>query len=225
MLIRLQKYIADCGCASRRKAEELILQGKVKVNGSRVTRLGSRVDPENDKVLLDGRPVKPQLKKIYLKVYKPIGFFSSCVSQKGERTILDLVPAVKERLYPVGRLDQDSEGLMILTNDGEYAFRMMHPRYGHEKEYLVEVQLTINNEQLTKLGQGIVLDGKKTLPARVKKLGDKEFSIVLKEGRKRQIRRMVEATGNRVVKLKRVRIGKILLGDLRPGQVKSIQDK
>lgn len=217
-MVRLQKYLADCGVASRRKAEELILQGRVEVNGSRVTRLGSRVEPERDRVTCNGKRVTRSKEYIYLKIYKPNGYVSSCVRQKGEKTVLDLVPDIKERLYPVGRLDKDSEGLMLLTNDGEFANRMMHPRYEHEKEYLVNVQFLMSNVQLMNLASGIILDGKKTLPAKVKKLGEKQFNIVLKEGKKRQIRRMVEALGDCVVKLKRIRMGKIVLGDLKPGE-------
>lgn len=218
MLIRLQKYLADCGVASRRKAEELILSGKIRVNGQVVTQLGTKVDPASDKVYLEGRPVKPPAKKIYIKLNKPVGYYSSCVSQKGERTVLDLVQNIPERLYPVGRLDVNSEGLMILTNDGELANRLMHPRYEHEKEYIVNVQLTINNEQLRNLQSGIIIEGKKTLPAKVRQINDLSFSIVLKEGKKRQIRRMVEAAGNKVVGLKRIRLGNLQLGELPIGK-------
>lgn len=217
-MVRLQKYLADCGVASRRKAEELILQGKVEVNGARVTRLGSRVEPERDRVTCNGKRVTRSKEYIYLKIYKPNGYVSSCVRQKGEKTVLDLVPDIKARLYPVGRLDKDSEGLMLLTNDGEFANQMMHPRYEHEKEYHVNVKCQISNDKLMILESGIILEGKKTLPAKVKRIGDKEFKIVLKEGKKRQIRRMVDAMGNRVVKLKRLRMGKIVLGDLKPGE-------
>jgi pseudouridine synthase len=220
--MRLHKYLADCGIASRRKAEELILQGKVKVNGLAVLSLGSCVFPDKDKVEFNGKLIKPRPKKIYLKLYKPAGYVSSCARQKGEKTVLDLIPNVTERLYPVGRLDKDSEGLMILTNDGEFANKMMHPRYTHEKQYVVSTKQQIPNNKLEQLAAGIVIEGRTILPAKVKKLGDKQFSIILKEGKKRQIRRMVEAVGNRVVRLKRIRIGDITIGNLKPGQAQNI---
>jgi 23S rRNA pseudouridine2605 synthase/23S rRNA pseudouridine2604 synthase len=215
-LIRLQKFLADRGIASRRKAEGLILSGEVKVNGQVVMELGTKVDPEKDKVEAGGSVVGWLGKKIYIKLNKPRGYVSSCRSF-GEKTILDLVKDVPYRLYPVGRLDKESEGLMILTNDGELANRLMHPRYEHEKEYEVSVKYPLTNDKLLKLSEGIVIDGKKTLPAKVTPLGPKGFKIVLKEGRKRQIRRMVEGVGNRAVSLRRIRIGNIRIGKLKPG--------
>jgi 23S rRNA pseudouridine2605 synthase len=220
--VRLQKYIADCGVASRRKAEELIGHGKVTVNGKPIDQFGTKIDPAKDKVEVDGVPVKPLSKKIYLKLNKPRGIVSSCVSQRGEPTICDLIKDVEERLYPVGRLDQASEGLMLLTNDGELANRLMHPRYEHEKEYLVTCRLAVTGYQLQQLKSGIVIEGEKTLPAKITLLALKEFSIVLREGKKRQIRLMMEAVGNKVVTLKRVRIKNIQLGDLKPGQYRPL---
>jgi len=221
-MIRLQKYLAECGVASRRKAEELIAAGRVRVNGVVVSKLGSKVDPDRDKVAVDGRPAHREEKKIYLKLYKPRGYASSCVSQKGERTVLDLVKAVKERLYPVGRLDMSSEGLILLTNDGELANKLMHPRYEHEKEYEVETYGPVTGAMLQALQAGVVLDGEKTLPARVVLTGPKAFTIVLKEGKNRQIRRMVEAVSNKVVSLKRTRMQNIRLDDLKVGQCRNL---
>lgn len=218
----MQKYIADCGVTSRRKAEELIKLGQVEVNGSRVTSLGSRVDPDKDTVVVNGKKLHPTEKKIYLKLNKPRGIVSSCVSQRGEPTICDLIKDVDERLYPVGRLDQASEGLILLTNDGELANRLMHPRYEHEKEYLVTCRLEVTGYQLQQLKSGIMLEDQKTLPAKVTLLGRKEFSIVLREGKKRQIRLMMAAVGNKVNTLKRVRIKNIMLGDLKPGQYRPL---
>jgi pseudouridine synthase len=218
--IRLQKYIADCGVASRRKAEEMIRAGKVKVNGVLVgsSDLGVKVDPAKDKVEVDGSLISSLEKRIYIKLNKPRGYVSSCVSQKGEATICDLLKGVKERLYPVGRLDQASEGLMLLTNDGEMANKLMHPRYEHEKEYLVTCLLPVSSYQLKNLQSGIVIEGEKTRPAQVKLLDHKEFSIILREGKKRQIRRMMEEVGNKVKYLKRVRIKNIQLGSLSAGK-------
>lgn len=215
--IRLQKYLADCGIASRRKAEQLISSGVVSINGEVVTKLGTTVDPATDKVLVNGQPAKPEEKKIYLKLNKPKGIISSCY-QSGETTILDLIKDVPFRLYPVGRLDKDSEGLILLTNDGEMANRLMHPRYGHEKEYLVKVQSPMSDVQCRELRTGIVIEGKKTLPAKVYFKDPLNFNIILKEGKKRQIRQMVEAIGNRVASLKRIRIKSIYLGTLKPGE-------
>jgi 23S rRNA pseudouridine2605 synthase len=220
--VRLQKYIADCGVASRRKAEEMIVAGKVSVNGKLADQLGTKIDPAQDKVEVEGKPVRPASKKIYLKLNKPRGIVSSCVSQRGEPTICDLIRDVDERLYPVGRLDQASEGLILLTNDGELANRLMHPRYEHEKEYLVTCRLEVTGYQLQQLKTGIVIEDAKTLPAKVTLLGRKEFSIVLREGKKRQIRLMLEAVGNKVKTLKRVRVKNILLGDLKPGQYRPL---
>lgn len=216
--VRLQKFIAECGVASRRKAEELIRAGEVKVNGRIVTELGTKVDPARDKILVAGRLLEQKESKIYIKLNKPRGYVSSCRSERGERTVIDLVQNVPYRLYPVGRLDQDSEGLIILTNDGEMANKLMHPRYEHEKEYLVNVELRITNDELRDLGSGILIDGKKSLPAKVKREGERSFSIILREGKKRQIRKMVEAVGNKVVTLKRIRIKNVRLGGLPVGK-------
>ncbi|OGC36857.1 hypothetical protein A2311_02955 [candidate division WOR-1 bacterium RIFOXYB2_FULL_48_7] len=219
MIIRLNKYLADSGVASRRKADELVRQGRVSINGIPVTNLGSRIDIEKDKVFVDGKPVAGSLaKKIYIKLYKPRGVVSSCVSQRGEETVVRLLKGIKERLFPVGRLDKDSEGLLLMTNDGELANQLMHPRYEHEKEYLIDVTRPLTAEQLERWEAGVILDGEKTLPAKVFLESERQFRIILKEGKNRQIRRMVEAVGNRVKNILRLRIGKIKLGRLQPGQ-------
>ena len=222
--IRLQKYLAQCGLASRRKAEALIVAGKIAVNGKVVAELGTKIDPAKDRVTFDGRAVNQEEEKVYLKLYKPRGIVSSCRHFE-EKTILDLVKDVPFRLYPIGRLDIDSEGLILLTNDGELANRLMHPRYEHEKEYLVNVKYPMTNDQLMNLKSGIIIDGKKTLPAKVTLLHPTTISLTLREGRKRQIRKMVEAVGNRVVNLKRLRIQNITLGNLQPGEYQYLSPK
>jgi 23S rRNA pseudouridine2605 synthase/23S rRNA pseudouridine2604 synthase len=219
--VRLQKYMAECGVASRRRAEKLIAAGKVKVNGKVVTQLGTKVDPNADKITVDGKLLRQKERKIYIKLNKPRGVISSCY-QKGKKTVIDLVKDLPYRLYPVGRLDQDSQGLMILTNDGEMANRLMHPRYEHEKEYQVGVKEPLEEGHIKRLKQGIELDGKVTSPVRIFMKGKKRFNIVLREGRKRQIRRMLEAVGNEVTFLKRIRIKHIQLGKLRVGQYENL---
>jgi len=215
--IRLQKYIAECGIASRRKAEDLISSGKVKVNGRVITELGTKINPAIDKIIVKGRLLKQKEEKIYLKLNKPQGVVSAC-SDSRETTIIDLVKDVPYRLYPVGRLDKNSEGLMILTNDGELANRLMHPRYEHEKEYVVTTQFPVFYRQMERLEEGVVIEDKKTLPAKVNQISSRRFHIILREGKKRQIRKMVEEVGNKVVRLQRVRIKNIRLGSLPVGK-------
>ncbi|MDD5382732.1 MAG: pseudouridine synthase [Candidatus Margulisbacteria bacterium] len=215
--VRLQKHMAECGIASRRKAELLIRAGKVRVNGQVVTQLGTKIDPQVDKVVVEDRTVGKKEKKIYIKLNKPRGIVSACEDER-ERTVIDLVKDIPYRLYPVGRLDKDSEGLMILTNDGELADRLMHPRYEHEKEYEVTVKYPVSAQLLVSMQKGIELDGEKTLPAKIVLEEARKFRIILKEGKNRQIRRMVETMGNRVVQLKRIRVKNIRLGELLPGQ-------
>ena len=215
--VRLHKFIADSGFCSRRRAEELIAAGRVRVNGQKISRQGVKIDPQKDEVKIDDKKINAQAKKIYIKLNKPVGVVSSC-RKYDEQTVLDLVKDIPYRLYPIGRLDKDSEGLILLTNDGEVANRLTHPRYQHEKEYEVNVEFRITNDELRKLSSGIKIDGKMTLPAKVVKMGEKSFRITLKEGKKRQIRRMVEAVRNKVVSLKRTRIKKIHLGELITGK-------
>lgn len=214
--IRLQKYMAECGVASRRAAEKLIAAGAVKING-KVAQIGDKVDPSSDKIFVNGKLLQQKEPKIYIKLNKPRGVVSACADPR-EKTVIDLVKDVPARLYPVGRLDKESEGLIILTNDGEMANKLMHPRYEHEKEYEVSVQFPIFYVQMDRLKQGVEIEGTKTLPAKVKQVGSRKFHIILKEGKKRQIRKMVEQAGNRVVRLKRIRIKNISLGKLAVGK-------
>lgn len=225
--IRLQKILAHCGLCSRRKAETLILDGRVSVNGIAVKALGTRADPAKDKICLDGKPVHYKSDKnreyTYLAVNKPKGVITTC-AQKNAKIILDLVP-VKKRVYPVGRLDKDSEGLVLLTDDGDLHNRLSHPSHDHEKEYLVFTVQHVSDQDLSAMAQGMVIDGKKTRQATVHRVSENGFKIVLKQGLNRQIRKMVGKTGNQVAMLKRIRMANIRLGSLPPGKWRYLTDK
>ncbi len=217
--VRLQKFLAHAGICSRRKAETLILEGQVKVNGETVRELGTKVLPGKDKVLFNGRPVQaPQKKRsfTYIAVNKPQGVVTTCAQDKA-RIILDLVP-VKQRIYPVGRLDKDSIGLVLLTDDGELHNRLSHPSHDHEKEYLVTCVQPVSDQDLGAMAEGMIIDGKKTRKAVVVRTAKNGFRIVLKQGLNRQIRKMVGQTGNRVAMLKRIRMANVTLGSLKSGK-------
>ncbi len=217
MSMRLQKFLSQAGVCSRRKGETYILAGRVRVNNETIDSLGTKIDPETDRVEVDGKKItySPGKKKIYIALNKPRGIVTSC-SHKGERIVLDLID-IKERVYPIGRLDKDSMGLLLLTDDGELHNRLSHPSFDHEKEYVVETAGPMGNEALKRMADGIVLDGKRTRRARVKRVDENSFNIVLKQGINRQIRRMVKETGNRVRTLKRIRMGSVRLGNLKNG--------
>ena len=214
--MRLQKFLAHAGICSRRKAETFILEGRIRVNQETITTLGTQVDPENDQVFFDNKQVdSPDVSEgfTYIAVNKPRGVITSC-SQKNARIILDLVP-IKKRVYPIGRLDKDSVGLVLLTDDGELHNRLSHPSHNHEKEYLVKTRSSLSDKDLTAMADGIVIEGVKTRNARVTRIAENEFSIILKQGRNRQIRKMVEQLHNKVDTLKRIRMANINLGGLK----------
>ncbi|MBI5700431.1 rRNA pseudouridine synthase [Candidatus Saganbacteria bacterium] len=218
---RLQKFLANSGIASRRSCEELIVKGKVKVNGKVVTELGTKIDPEKDAVEYHGKRIEKPNKKLYIKLNKPAGYITSCRSFEGA-TIFDLLKGIKKRVYPIGRLDKDSSGLLLLTNDGDLALELSHPRYEHEKEYEVEAEFTLSDGQIQTMRNGINLVEGRTLPADIKKTGRNTFKIIIREGKNRQIRRMLRAVNNVVSKLKRVRIDKITLEKLKEGEWKRL---
>jgi 23S rRNA pseudouridine2605 synthase len=226
-LMRLQRFLSMAGVASRRDAEELIRAGRVTVNGVRAE-LGMKVDPATDRVEVDGRPVRLRTRHYYIALHKPPGYLSTLEDPQGRKTVIDLLPAAlrSERLYPAGRLDNDSEGLMLLTTDGEWAHRVMHPSHGYDKEYLVLVSGRPERHALQRLEEGIELDGEKTAPAHivVRRTDGRNtwLTVVLREGRKRQIRRMFEAIGHPVLRLIRQRIGPVRLGNLKPGQFRAL---
>ena len=213
--MRLQKYLSASGVCSRRRGEQYILEGRLTVDGRVVTALGTKIDPALNRVEFDGRPIDIQQVLIYLALNKPPGVVTSC-RQPGERTVLDLIP-LPERIYPVGRLDKDSTGLLLLTNDGRLHHRLSHPSFDHEKEYDVCLVQPIPDGALRRMAQGLPLMGTQTRPAEVTRLTARRFRIVLKEGRNRQIRRMVRKVGSRVASLKRIRVASVRLGNLAEG--------
>lgn len=226
--IRLQKYLSECGIASRRKAEEYIEAGRVKVN-SRPAKLGDRVDPKRDKVMFAGRRVVGQKKKMYIMLHKPRGYVTTLSDEKGRKCVSDLVADAGVRLFPVGRLDRDSEGLLLMTNDGEFANLLTHPSRYVSKVYRVTVRGQVTEEQLDQMAAGILLDGEKTRPCEVHVISKGEDRTVLHftlyQGKNRQIRRMCEAVGLTVIRLKRTMIAGVKLGMLKPGKWRELNEK
>lgn len=225
MKMRLQKYLALAGVCSRRHGEEMIAGGRVRVNGAVVTEMGFKVDSTTDEVLFDDRPVilplEPQF--VYYAVNKPKGYVSSC-AQGNAKLVVDLAPK-DVRVYPVGRLDKDSTGLILLTNDGRLHLELSHPSYDHEKEYEVWLKAPVAAGALRKIKEGLNLDGVKTRPVKLKVLGPNQVRMVLQEGRNRQIRRMFQKVGNEVTALKRIRFANIRLGNLKEGQWRALTAK
>lgn len=221
--VRLQKFLSMAGFCSRRKGETYITQGKVKVNGRTITELGTKIDPDVDRVEIDGQILQLQQKRIYIALNKPKGYITSC-EQKGEPIVIDLIH-IRQRIYPVGRLDKDSTGLLLLTNDGELHHRLLHPSFDHEKEYIVTTALPISAESLAAMHKGMSIQGQKTRPAKVKRLSSHQFMIQLKEGKNRQIRRMVRKLRNHVSRLKRIRVAGVELSDLQEGAWRHLTEK
>lgn len=217
--MRLQKYMSQAGVCSRRKAEEYITRGLVLVNGEKAT-LGQSVNPKEDEIIINDKIIEERSELVYYKLNKPRDIITTC-KQDGESSILDVVD-IPERVFPIGRLDKETTGLILLTNDGRLSNYLMHPRYEHEKEYAVEIYGRIEDNELEDMRQGVMVLGKLTKPAVITRLSSGKFAIVLTEGRNRQIRRMVEAVGHTVKKLKRIRIENIILGDLEEGEYKPL---
>ena len=222
--MRLQKYLSSAGFCSRRMGEKLILSGLVKVNGIVITALGTKIDPEKDIVEVDGNRIEAKDALIYIALNKPKGYVTTCRREKN-KIVLDLVD-VPQRIYPVGRLDKDSSGLLLLTNDGRLHNILSHPSFDHEKEYEVTLKLPIADEALNKMREGLFLMGSKTRPAKISRISPKRFNITLKEGRNRQIRRMVEKVKNSVLELKRIRISDVNnLKNLKEGTWRYLTEK
>ncbi len=215
--MKLQKFIAMAGICSRRKAEELIRQGRVFVDG-RPAKIGERIIPGKNRVEVDGKEVKLPQKKIYIMLNKPAGFVTSTKSQFGEKTVLELLGEVTERVFPVGRLDKETEGLLILTNDGELAYRITHPSFGIKKSYLVKTDREVPPQMLGNMRKGTFIHGRRVVPDLLQRLGRKKYRIILHEGMKRVVRRFFLSYGFRVVYLKREAIGSLRLGNLKKGQ-------
>ncbi len=226
---RLQKFLSECSVASRRKSEELIRDGKVRVNG-RIAQIGDKVDPKKDSVTVNGKKVTAIKQKYYIMLNKPRGYVTTMSDELGRKCVKELVEDVGAAVYPVGRLDRDSEGLLLLTNDGAFANAVMHPRKHVPKTYRVTVSSNINDEQVQKLETGIDIesDGRKTLPANVKIIeksaGRSVFEITIYEGRNRQIRKMCEQVSLDVIRLKRNAVGSVKLGMLKVGKWRELTD-
>lgn len=218
---RLQKFMAACGVASRRKCEEIIKEGRVSVNGIPVLEMGIQIDPEKDCVTVDGTNIRKPEKKIVIMLNKPDYVMSTAHDPEGRDTVVQLVPS-EQRLFPVGRLDYHTEGLILLTNDGEIAYRLTHPKYEIEKEYVAVIKGRLERRELLKLQSGVEIDGELTAPAKVKIVGQTEHttsvSMIIHEGRNRQIRKMLEAVEKEVLQLTRIRMGELFLGKLKPGE-------
>lgn len=224
--VRLQKFMAECGVASRRKSEELIEMGKVKVNGH-VAHIGDKINPKKDLVTVRGKKINKVDRMYYIMLNKPRGYVTTVSDELGRKTVMDLID-VKARIYPVGRLDKDSEGSLILTNDGSFANALTHPKHNYAKVYRVTVRPSVNDEILDKLRNGIEIDGRKTAPCDVNIVTEEEGRVVLefilREGRNRQIRKMCEAVNLEVARLKRISIGPVKLGMLQPGKSRELTD-
>ncbi len=227
--MRLQKYMARAGVASRRKSEEIIKEGRVKVNGHTVIEMGTKVDPKKDRVSVDNRNIMIERHNVYIMLNKPIGYVSTLDDEKDRRIVTDLIDNVEQRIYPVGRLDIDTTGLMILTNDGDATFKITHPSTEIEKTYVAIVHGTPNKNSLEKFRNGLNIDGERTAPAKINILKNYEEDSILEisihEGKNRQVRNMCEAIGHPVKKLKRIKVGEIELGELDEGKWRYLNDR
>ena len=226
--MRLNKFISAAGVCSRREADRLIEQGRVKVNGKIVEGLGTKIDENQDRIEVDGKTVEGVQSKIYVLLNKPPKVLVTLKDPLQRKTILDILPPLKSRLFPVGRLDYDSEGLLLLTNDGELANRLIHPRYEIKKVYLVKIKGHPNKEQISRLEKGIAIDGKKTAPAKIFSVSSSPnrslYKVEIHEGRKREVRRLFEAIGFRVLLLRRVKFAGLTLDGLQPGDWRDLTD-
>ncbi|MGN1317788.1 MAG: pseudouridine synthase [Lachnospirales bacterium] len=228
MLVRLQKFLAEAEVASRRKSEEIICQGRVSVNGKIVDTLGVKIDDEKDIVCVDNVEVKKNENMVYIILNKPTGCVTTAKDQFNRKTVMDYVSDIKERIYPVGRLDYDTSGLLIMTNDGTLTNRLTHPRHNVNKNYIAECRGVPKESDLDRFRMGLLIDGHRTAPAKISVIDIKNnistLDITIHEGRNRQVRKMCDAIHTPVIKLKRVGIGEIKLGDLKVGKYRFLND-
>lgn len=226
---RLQKFMSRHGIASRRVCEEIIASGKVKVNGKLINTPGYIVNPDKDKVAVDGQTLGTAEKSVYIIMNKPRGYISTASDPQGRKIVSDLLQGVMERVYPIGRLDADSEGLLLLTNDGDLTYFLTHPGHKVPKTYKVRVKGIPKQQDLEKLSSGIMLDDGITAPAKINFIEEREgnalYEITIYEGRNRQIRRMFDKIGHEVLRLRRTKIGSIFLGELKPGQFRLMREQ
>ncbi len=229
--MRINKFLAECGIASRRNCETLVLEGRVKINNKKVLKLATEVDPEVDLVSVDDKPVKPIGKHLYIMLNKPKGYVCTTSDERGRKTVMDFFVGKYpgKRIFPIGRLDYDTEGLLLLTTDGDLANRLMHPRNEISKTYVAKIEGEISEAELNKLRNGVELDGVKTKKCKVKLLEFDEnvsrIEVVITEGRNRQVRRMFESINRDVIFLKRTAVGEIKLGGLFRGNYRELKEK
>jgi len=233
-MVRLQKWLSMAGVASRRKAEEMIRDGRVSLNGQVITELGVKADPAKNTLEVDGKPVKISNEKVYIMLNKPEGVVTTVTDPFGRPTVMDYVPD-KVRLYPVGRLDSDTSGLLLMTNDGEWAQKLTHPKHETKKTYVAEVRGVPTLESLRNFRRGLLIEGKKTAPALIKvlerlpvkgtKLQTSKLLITIHEGRNRQVRNMCEAIGHKVITLQRTAMGGLVLGNIAKGKWRNLTAK
>jgi len=227
--VRLNKYITACGAASRRGADEIIAQGRVTVNGETVTAMGQAVAPETDEVSLDDAPLRLETKKLYIMLNKPAGVLSACSDDRGRKSVLDLLAGVDARVFPVGRLDYDTEGLLLLTNDGDFAYQCTHPKHEVTKKYYAIVKGVLPDAALETLRGSVKIDGAATAGADIEVITKSskrtELHVTIHEGRNRHIKKLFQLAGCRVSYLKRVAVGGLTLGNLRPGEYRFLTER
>lgn len=227
---RLQKFLSRAGIASRRGAEKLITDGRVRVNGNTVTELGTKIDPLRDKIVFDGRQIRLNTKKVYYILNKPRGYISSVKDDRGRKTVVDIITDTEERIFPIGRLDYQTEGLLLLTNDGDFMNKLLHPKYEIEKTYVAKIEGLITKEDMFRLADGVELEDGKTAPADVyldsydKSAKRSIVEITIHEGRNRQVRRMFKALGYEVKSLKRIAFAGLTLRGLKRGEYRELTE-
>lgn len=227
--MRLQKFMAKCGVASRRKSEEIILKGKVKVNGEVVKELGFKIDIDQDTVIIDGKRLGLEENKVYILLNKPTGYITTMSDEFNRKKVIDLLKGVEERVYPVGRLDYDTSGLLLLTNDGDLAYKLTHPKHEIEKKYIAKVKGIPTEEELMHFRNGLKIEDYITSKAKVKVIhkerGNSTLEVIIHEGKNRQVRKMCSKIGHPVVELKRIEMGEIKLSDVKEGRWRYLTPK